>query len=405
MRVGRRGACIIGLSCAVACGGKNALSGAPSDDAAGGAAFGATGGQGQPSAGSGGFDGAAAGALGALGGGPTNGANGGALAVGGNGAHDAGATSGGNANAGATSGGTGGAAAEPCEPGAVRCETVREHCDANGVWLKESFVCATDLTGSIEQKIVCAVKSDGRMTCFGPSFDPFSAPLIAHAPERKWAKLILTDDVADASDHELCGIDVAGSGACWSASLSARRMDGLVTQFAPGSQGLCLVNAEGALICPVDQGINGLITPDAGPLQDLVMRNGFLFGLGRSGSVSAPFSRFALPSGSYGQISASSSGLCAVRTDHQLFCAPTALPPALAAQRFLHVAVGYWGDLCAIREDHSVICDPLGTPADLGNPPGEFTRLVMVTGAVCGIRTDGSLACFGTNAPVPPADW
>jgi hypothetical protein len=168
---------------------------------------------------------------------------------------------------------------------------------------------------------------------------------------------------------------------------------------------LCLVSTDGALSCPVDEGIHGLIAPDSGPLQDLVIRNGDLFGLGRSGSVSVPFSRFALPSGSYGQISASVLELCAVRLDHELFCAPTPLPPALAAQRFLQVAVGYWGSVCAIREDHRVICDPLETAVGIASPTGEFTRFVMVTGAACGIRTDGSIACFGDNAPVPPADW
>ncbi len=149
----------------------------------------------------------------------------------------------------------------------------------------------------------------------------------------------------------------------------------------------------------------GPIASDSGPFQDLLLRNGVLFGLTRSGSVIVPFPRYALPSGVYSQISASDRELCAVRLDHELFCAPNALPPALAAERFLEVTVGYLGEMCAIREDHSVICDPLGGGLSLTSPPGEFTHFVVVSNVMCGIRTDGSIACFGPNAPDPQADW
>lgn len=315
---------------------------------------------------------------------------------------------GGSADGGTTSAGAAGeagaGASELCTPGTMRCNTVREHCDDSGVWVEESFVCATDITGSVEQGLVCAVKSDGRMTCFGPSFDLYSAPLLAAAPARKWSKLILTDDVGDKTDHDLCGIDKNGGGVCWGQT-SNRSVGGPLTQIAPGSQGLCVVSADGALKCLVDDGIVGPIAADSGPFQDLLIRDGYLFGLGVSGTVSVPYPQFALPSGVYSQISGSDRELCAVRLDHELFCAPTALPPALAAQRFLQVVIDDGGRLCAIREDHTVVCDSLGAGPNPEPPSGEFKQLVMPSGGICGIRTDGSIGCVGVNAPVPPADW
>src|SRR6478736_3412299 len=258
---------VLGLLCAVACGGKSARHGAPAvtADASGGTAgneadrSGAGAGESDPTSTSkAGRGGSASGS--------------GGRGFGGASAH------GGSADGGTTSAGAAG------EAGAG----AREHCDDSGVWVEESFVCATDITGSVEQGLVCAVKSDGRMTCFGSSFDLYSAPLLAAAPARKWSKLILTDDVGDKTDHDLCGIDKNGGGVCWGQT-SNRSVGGPLTQIAPGSQGLCVVSADGALKCLVDDGIVGPIAADSGPFQDLLIRDGYLFGLGVSGTVSVPY--------------------------------------------------------------------------------------------------------------------
>ena len=42
---------------------------------------------------------------------------------------------------------------------------------------QSSFVCATEITGASEQSLACAVKPDGRMTCFDSGTNYFSAPL------------------------------------------------------------------------------------------------------------------------------------------------------------------------------------------------------------------------------------
>jgi len=148
---------VLGLSCAIACGGRSARNGAPNviADASGGSA----GNAGDPSA-SAGVESDPTGTSKAGRAGSADGSGGrgsaGAFALGGS-------ANGETTSAGAA-GEAGANAGEPCTPGTVRCNTVREHCDDSGVWVEESFVCATDITGSVEQALVCAVKSDGRMT-------------------------------------------------------------------------------------------------------------------------------------------------------------------------------------------------------------------------------------------------
>jgi len=269
-------------------------------------------------------------------------------------------------------------------------------------WVKESFVCATDITGASEVTLACAVKSDGRMTCFGDGSEYFSAPLIEKAPNRQWAKLILADDPSDSTDHELCGIDVSGVGVCWSRGGEPRELSGKIKQVASGTSGLCVIAEGGAGQCLQNQGLAG---PIAGTFQDLVIRNNLIFGLDPSGKVTAPSPQFELPAGVYTQISASSHALCGLRADHSLACAPNALPAALAAQRFSQVAVEYWGSMCAIRDDQTIMCDTLQSGSNFTPPAGKFTRIVALSQGMCGIGIDGTISCFGNQAATPPGDW
>jgi hypothetical protein len=114
---------------------------------------------------------------------------------------------------------------------------------------------------------------------------------------------------------------------------------------------------------------------------------------------------FLLPTGVYTQFSASNQALCAIDREHKLACAPTAVSAGVAAQRFTEVAVEYYGSMCAVTEEQSLLCDRL--VAGLAYTPlaGQFTRITATGSGMCGIRTDGSIACFGTHKPTIPADW
>ena len=269
-------------------------------------------------------------------------------------------------------------------------------------WVKESFVCATDITGASEQSLACAVKSDGRMTCFDTGSNYLPALLNAAAPDRQWARLILADDPADATDHELCGIDVSGAGVCWNRAGVTQNFPGKTKQIASGTYGLCVIAEGGAAQCSQNW---GLARPIAGTFRDLVIRNDLVFALDASGSAIAPTPQFDLPTGIYTQISASTHELCGLRADHTLACAPNVVPAALIAQHFNQVAVEYYGSMCAIRDDQTIVCDSMGTATKFEPPSDKFTRLVALSDGMCGIRIDGTIACFGSQVAMPPGDW
>ena len=377
----------------VACGGKSAHLGAAGATAAD---------EPRESGGASGFTAASGAGSKALAGASNSAANGGSAS----GSAGSNAARGGAANAGAAN--AGGAALEACTPGAVRCKAVRERCDESGSWVRESFVCAVDITAAQEEQAACAVKSDGKMACFG-DFVNLMPALVGNAPPRSWVKLILADDPIDPLDHQLCGIDQAGESACWGSKPPLRTF-GPTRYIAHGSGGLCVVMPGGEPFCYSDFG-SGVMEPklpSQGPFQALLMQNDLLFGLRVDGTVDVAEPSYSLPAGVYTQISAGSYALCGLRQDRTLACAPRAAPPALASQHFIELAVNYWGCLCAIREDQSVVCDGLGSGYDstYGTPPSDkFTRLVASQFFMCGIRVDGSLECFGEAPPRPPADW
>jgi len=287
----------------------------------------------------------------------------------------------------------------------VQCLSFRERCDEHGEWLKEDFACAIDITGAEEQAIACAVNSQGRIVCFGPTVDHFSDELIAQAPKRTWAKLVLADDPLDVRHHQLCGIDIHGQGMCWNRAGESTSISGPVKQIALGTAGMCAVLDNGTGYCQLDERVIGPTPPMTGPVQDLLLRNDSAFGLQQDGAVTVPYPDFSPPMGEYTRISASDLELCAVRVDHTLSCAPHVLPPALASKHFIQVAVEYFGGMCAIRDDRTIVCDALESGREFKPPAGEFTRIAAVSAGMCAIRADGSLACFGETELVPPADW
>ena len=293
-----------------------------------------------------------------------------------------------------------------CTPGEARCETVRERCDEGGSWQPTSFVCAVDISGAQEQSEICAVKSDGRMTCFGASdYDPYSTAFIAHAPDHQWKRLFVSDDPVTESDDQLCGIDQLGNGTCWGTGTAGRQL-GPVSVIANGSNGLCLVGPAGDWSCPEAQDLIGDNDAGVDRVVDLQMRSGQLDALKLDGTIIEPASNHGL-SGVYTRISASDRELCALRQDHTLECEMHAVPSALASQRFLELVVTSMGAVCATREDHTIVCDPLGDSSFKAVPPeGQFTRIAVTgTSTICGIRIDGSIACFSDVGLQPPADW
>jgi len=118
------------------------------------------------------------------------------------------------------------------------------------------------------------------------------------------------------------------------------------------------------------------------------------------------------PSGTFTQISAGSLHTCGVKTDGTLACwgwniyGQTSVPTGA----FNEVSAGLWhtcgvktdGTLaCAVMESCDITCGrPLREKNDYGQatpPSGTFTQISAGSLHTCGVKTDGTLACWGKN--------
>ncbi|HCO02350.1 MAG TPA: hypothetical protein DIT48_03090, partial [Actinobacteria bacterium] len=68
--------------------------------------------------------------------------------------------------------------------------------------------------------------------------------------------------------------------------------------------------------------------------------------------------------------------------------------------------VAGYGHTCGIRTDGTVTCWGSNEYGQLSSPSGTFTQISAGNWHTCGLRTDGTLACWGQNgygAATPPA--
>ena len=55
------------------------------------------------------------------------------------------------------------------------------------------------------------------------------------------------------------------------------------------------------------------------------------------------------------------------------------------------------GESCGVRADGSVACWPDSSYGEASPPEGEFASVSAGFGHTCGVRTGGSVACWGSN--------
>lgn len=88
---------------------------------------------------------------------------------------------------------------------------------------------------------------------------------------------------------------------------------------------------------------------------------------------------------------------CAIGSDSRIRCWPrhNGFPPT-STERFRSMASGdSWGRLCAVRVDGEAVCrSASGSPVPEA-PAGPWRMLAVAYDETCGIRMDGSLACWG----------
>jgi hypothetical protein len=285
----------------------------------------------------------------------------------------------------------------------VRCRIHRERCSVEREWVAEDYACTVDVSGSTEFSVACAVKADGRFTCFGrPNDDYYASRLRLNAPPVRFVDVDVADEVT--TDFSVCGIAEGGVLYCWGENGGFG--GGMFVRVAASLYGTCGITATLGVTCPSG---GALLRPptDAGPFVDIDASNSHLFAVRQDGSVYVTQDVYALPAGKYVQVSAGGDNACGVRDDGTLGCNNgMVVPIGLAAVPFTHVAVEYYRRVCGIRPDGTILCFSAQADLPAFEPPtGKFVKITATSGGMCAIRTDGSLTCWGDTPLAALEGW
>jgi alpha-tubulin suppressor-like RCC1 family protein len=223
-----------------------------------------------------------------------------------------------------------------------------------------------------------------------------------------------------AGDGHACGLLTSGQMMCWGVSASGAAPPGptsdLFTSIAAGGDHTCGVRvADGKLVC---WGDNTYGSAPPGPSDDTfvsVASSSFETCAVRTDGRIVCFGNFASGVGSmipwddtFTQVSTERNHTCGLRTDGAVLCfgdnSLGQAPPGPSVDRFAGVTVGS-GFTCAIRAaDARVVCwgrNRFANAAPPGPSPDSFQAIsadeTNEQPFVCGLRTDGTLRCWGDD--------
>ena len=210
----------------------------------------------------------------------------------------------------------------------------------------------------------CGVQTDGLVACWGPNdygeADPPAGRFVA---------------VSAGWDHT-CGIRSDKSVTCWGDdrfwdAVPAERQ---FAQLDSGSEFTCGVKVGGAVAC---------------------------WGNEREGETAPPVGYFSM-------VSAGRSHACGVRTSGVVDCwgdddDGQATPPG---GQFILVNAGYH-HTCGIRTDGFAVCWGRNDDGEATAPEGEFLSLSAGSSRTCGLQSDGTTMCWGDNhrGQASPPNW
>ncbi|MCY3953312.1 MAG: RCC1 domain-containing protein [bacterium] len=321
---------------------------------------------------------------------------------------------------------------------------------------------------ALESGIPCAIRTDGTMTCWGEFSGSRAGPFIALSRGcgiRPDARLDCgtSDDAPDdhfttitSGDTYKCGVRLDGAVSCWGQALVwGHNYHGMLDPDPPswpddppggafsavsaGRQHTCGIRPNGAVECWGDD-YGGLSSPPAGEFVALSAGKAHNCGLRADGRAAcwggaihtlAEYARPerdppAAPSGTFTQIASDRERTCGLRTDGSVDCwYPTAHEPrevflldfTSEPDHFLwgdarwwpvydtsHVPAGTFGHLapggrhaCGLRLNGSVACWGSDHQGQATAPAGTFDALSAGGRHTCGLRPDGTVACWGDN--------
>jgi hypothetical protein len=277
-------------------------------------------------------------------------------------------------------------------------------------WGHENVDGDFDLDGNFKdvaagEENVCGLLDDGRLICGSGSGTP--GPFVA-----------LTNG---------CALARNGTATCFYGSYD--RAVGMPActpfrQITAGERHVCGLREDHSVVCWGNDGF-GQSTPPQGSFHQISAGRSHTCGVRTDDTISCwgEPSRTQAPTGTYVQVSAGLKHTCALRTDGKVVCwgddsAFQSSPPADLAFSPDEIgqisvagnsAVPFEGDVatlattgCGLRVDGSIACFGETVP-----PSGTFAKLFVGTAASCALDAAGALTCFpgpdSYGAPMPPA--
>ena len=270
----------------------------------------------------------------------------------------------------------------------------------------------------------CALDTGEAVVCWGsPKIDKGQTM----PPSRKFKHL-------RGYKNSNCAFDSGNTFECW----------GEVFGYAKGSKAIdiglgerhrCLLLADATVTCVGDPGAAEALPPD-GAFLSVAAGSGLSCAIRENHTLvcwgSDVFHGLDVPSGSFSRVSVGGGHQCAIRMgDDSVACwgagvatDPNGMDPE---GRYFGQAIpptGSFGDICAgyrhscgVRTDGTLACWGLGTKiGDCVNagecgqaapPGGKFVEVDCGLSHTCGIKEDGTVACWGSNnadRSTPPAD-
>lgn len=277
----------------------------------------------------------------------------------------------------------------------------------------------------------CAIGPQGRLACWGGTAPLMCAPWVPPtSPVERISGVGPKNDV--------CALSAAGSVTCYECCGSQPTgllLTGPVIDLAAGFGypiSLCGVDGQGAATC----------TPDAPPAGDsfteISVGAGFACGIVRGTSSVVCFGELdtscstpavdvgqkAAPPGAFVHLSSFYQHTCGIRTDGSVACWGAGKPGDDAtmldcdgktklnvgqssppAGTFTQISAG-WYHTCGVQTDGTVACWGSNEFGQAAPPPGQFAQVAAGFTHSCAMRADRTVACWGSKtagrSDVPP---
>ena len=250
---------------------------------------------------------------------------------------------------------------------------------------------------SANQNHVCGLLGDGELRCFGAAFTGSPPIPSAATPARQ---------VAVGHDFA-CALDFSNNISCWGSIGAPTSSQYLV--LAAGASHMCGLRPDLSVECW--GGSIGNPPAPGRPFQTVTRGYGHACALAFDGSVTCwgdnSDGQAAPPPDLFNDLAGGGSHTCGILSDGTIECwgddgFGQSSPPAPPAEGYTEITAGA-GHTCAIRKsDQGVECWGDDSSNQSSPPPDAFSSISAAEDFTCGIRTDGSLICWGDTAPLAP---